>query len=149
VCAALAFAFFEGLDKLKITALLLTVALIVTSTGCAVAPVANTNYSLIDPKGVDMGMYDQDYRECAALANQTDVGQRAVGGAAGGAIIGALFGALLGAAIGGSSGARYGAGVGAAAGGSQGAIGGAASGANEQQMALRSCLGGRGYNVIR
>jgi len=130
--------------------LAMTIAVAVTSTGCAVAPIANPNYSLVDPKGIDPAKYEQDYRECAALANQTDVGERAASSAAAGAVAGALIGALLGVAIGrNGSYAGYGAGVGAASGVSQGAVAGAASGVQEQQMALRRCLIGRGYSVIR
>jgi hypothetical protein len=130
--------------------LALAVAVALASTGCAVAPIANPNYSLVDPKGVDPARYDQDYRECAALANQTDVGERAASNAAAGAIAGALIGALLGVAIGGNgSSAGYGAGIGAASGLSHGAAAGTASGVQEQQMALRRCLMGRGYSVIR
>lgn len=130
--------------------LALAVVMAITSTGCAVAPIANPSYSLVDPKGVDPAKYDQDYRECAALANQTDVGERAASSAAAGAVAGALIGALLGVAIGGKgSYAGYGAGVGAASGVSQGAVAGAASVVQEQQLALRRCLVGRGYSVIR
>jgi hypothetical protein len=128
----------------------LAFAVAITSTGCAVAPVANPNYSLVDPRGIDSAQYDQDYRECAALANQTNVGERAATSAATGAVVGALIGALLGVAIGGNgSSASYGAGIGAATGVSHGAVGGAVSGADEQQVALRRCLAGRGYSVIR
>jgi hypothetical protein len=117
--------------------------------GCAVAPVARDDYSLIDPKGVDMERYRQDYSECAALANQTRPEDRAVAGGIGGAALGAAFGALLGAVICGSDCARTGAGIGAVSGGAQGAVGAGASGVHEQQIALRRCLAGRGYNVIR
>ena len=116
---------------------------------CAVAPVAQNDYSLIDPRGVDMGQYRQDYADCAALANQTRPEDRAAAGAAGGAAIGAIFGALLGAAICGHDCVGYGAGVGAASGAAHGAVGGGASGVQEQQVTLRRCLAGRGYNVIR
>jgi hypothetical protein len=118
-------------------------------SGCAVAPVARDDYSLIDPKGVDMASYQQDYRECAALANQTRPEDRAVAGGLGGAAIGAAFGALLGAVICGSDCAGTGAGIGAVTGGTQGAVGGGASGVQEQQTALRRCLAGRGYRIIR
>lgn len=133
------------------TAANITIALfvLVVLTGCALSPIAQSHYSLIDPKGVNLSAYNQDYAECAALANQTDVGGRAAVGAAGGAVAGAIFGALLGAAICGRDCAGYGAGVGAASGVSHGAVGGAVSGANEQQYALRACLTGRGYRVIR
>ena len=117
--------------------------------GCAVAPLARDDYSLIDPRGVDMGRYQQDYAECAALANQTRPEDRAVAGGVGGAAIGAMFGAILGAVICGRDCAQTGAGVGAVTGGAQGAAYGAGSGVNEQQVALRRCLAGRGYNVIR
>ena len=113
-------------------ALSLAIAFAITSTGCAVAPVANPSYSLVDPKGVDPAKYDQDYRECAALANQTDVGERSASSAAAGAVAGALIGALLGIAIGGKgSYAGYGAGIGAASGVGHGAVAGGASGVQE------------------
>jgi outer membrane lipoprotein SlyB len=117
--------------------------------GCAVAPVAREDYSLIDPRGVDMGRYQQDYADCAGLANQTRPEDRAAAGAVGGAALGAAFGALLGAVICGRDCAGYGAGMGAASGLAHGVVGGAASGVDEQQMVLRRCLAGRGYNVIR
>lgn len=138
------------MTKKKRVVMTLAVGVALNSMGCAVAPIANPHYSLVDPRGVDPARYDQDYRECAVLANQTDVGERATASAATGAFVGALVGALLGVAIGGNgSSAAYGAGVGAAAGVSHGAVGGAASGAQEQQVALRRCLAGRGYSVIR
>src|SRR5690348_4813126 len=112
--------------------------------GCAVAPIARDDYSLIDPKGVDMAKYRQDYSECAALANQTRPEDRAVAGGVGGAAIGAAFGALLGAVICGRDCAGTGAGIGAVTGGAQGAVGGGGSGVQEQQIALRRCLAGRG-----
>jgi hypothetical protein len=122
---------------------------VLSLAGCAVAPVAQNDYSLIDPRGVDVRQYQEDYVDCAALANQTRPEDRAAAGAVGGAAIGAVFGALLGAAICGRDCAGYGAGVGAASGVAHGAVGGAASGVQEQQVALRRCLAGRGYNVIR
>jgi outer membrane lipoprotein SlyB len=122
----------------KTVASLLIVSML---AGCAIAPTANPAYSLIDPKGVDMNRYQQDYADCTALANQSD----AVANAAAGAAVGAIFGALLGAAIGGRDGARYGAKVGAVSGGGQGA----AAGMVEQRVTLRACLQGRGYSVIR
>jgi hypothetical protein len=126
-------------------------AIVVASvlTGCAVAPVARNDYSLIDPRGVDMGRYQKDYADCAALANQTRPEDRAAAGAVGGAAIGAVFGALLGAVICGRECANAGAGIGAVSGVAHGAAGGVASGVQEQQMTLRRCLAGRGYNVIR
>jgi hypothetical protein len=122
--------------KTKITAVL--VASMVG--GCAVAP-PSTDYSLIDPQGVDMGKYRSDYGECAQLANQTSVGGRA----AAGALVGAALGAILGAAICGRECAQAGARAGAAG----GVVGGTGGGVEEQQRTLRNCLNGRGYTVIR
>jgi len=124
-------------------------AVALSLAGCAVSPVARDDYSLIDPKGVDMTQYRQDYAECAALANQTKPENRAATGAVGGAAFGAAFGALLGAAICGRDCAGYAAGIGAAGGAAQGTAYGANAGVREQQMTLRRCLIGRGYRVIR
>lgn len=119
--------------------------------GCAttVRQAPSTNYSLIDPKGVDMGRYDQDYRDCAELANQTDVADRTASNAAAGAVVGAAFGAIIGAIFCGRYCAQQGAAWGAGTGVVQGAVSGNGSAVNEQQGALRRCLIGRGYNVIR
>ena len=129
--------------------ILLVAVVTLVLAACAVAPIARDDYSLIDPRGVDMGQYQQDYADCAALANQTRPEDRAAAGAVGGAAIGAVFGALLGAVICGRECANTGAGIGAVSGVAHGAAGGAASGIQEQQVALRRCLAGRGYNVIR
>jgi outer membrane lipoprotein SlyB len=109
--------------------------------GCAVVPQANPSYSLIDPAGVDQARYSQDYNECAALANQTDVADRA----AAGAVAGAIFGALLGSVLCG----RGCVGAGMAGGALGGSSGAATAGVREQHWTLRSCLAGRGYSVIR
>lgn len=109
--------------------------------GCAVAPQVQQNYSYIDPQGVDMDLYAKDYAECSGLALQTNPVDRAAGGAA----FGALFGAVLGAVLCG----RACVGAGAAGGALGGSTGAAASGVREQQGALRACLAGRGYRVIR
>lgn len=119
----------------------LTLASLALLSACAVVPQANPNYSLIDPAGVDMARYSQDYQECSELANQTDVADRA----AAGAVAGAIFGALLGAVLCG----RGCVGAGMAGGALGGSTGAAAGGVREQRYTLRSCLAGRGYRVIR
>jgi outer membrane lipoprotein SlyB len=126
-----------------------TILAAVLSTSCAINPQATRSYSLIDPAGVDMQRYEQDYAECAALANQTDTAGRAAGAGAGAAVFGAILGALLGAAIGGRGSAGYGAGIGAAYGVGSGVGAGIASGEAEKAAVLRRCLTGRGYAVIR
>ena len=127
----------------------ITAACLVAS--CAtVAPMPDSSYSLIDPKGVDMAAYDRDWNECASLANQADQAKRAADQAAAGAVAGAIFGALIGIAVGGNrSWAGYGAGIGAANGLATGAAHGAVAAHVDQQITLRNCLTGRGYRVIR
>jgi uncharacterized protein YcfJ len=134
------------MNILKSTAVLM--AAIMTAS-CAVAPVADPAYSLIDPSGVDPQAYEADYRECAALANQTDTANRAAAAGVGSAVFGALFGALLGAAIGGRSYAQSGAAIGASYGLGAGVGAGVASGETEKAAVLRRCLSGRGYVVVR
>lgn len=88
-----------------------------------------------------MEQYDSDYKDCASLANQTDVQK----GATTGVIAGAALGGFFGAVIGGSDGAR----MGAALGSGQGLVQGGVSAKREQDNTLRACLAGRGYRVIR
>jgi hypothetical protein len=99
------------------------------------------DYALVDPQRTDMVAYDKDYNDCAALANQANVGNAAVGGA----VIGAGVGALLGALLCGRQCAAWGAGYGAGYGGTSSAV----VATVDQQATLRNCLTGRGYHVIR
>ncbi len=121
------------------------IAALLVLAGCAnyssVSPNADYGYSMVDPRGVDMGRYNQDYAECAALANQTSTMTNTAAGVG----IGAVAGAVLGAAVGNHRTATAGAALGAAAGG----LTGVASGESEKQTVLRRCLSGRGYRVIR
>jgi hypothetical protein len=87
----------QGKGRAMKCAIAMVVAALLSA--CAVAPVARNDYSLIDPRGVDMGRYQDDYADCAALANQTRPEDRAAAGAVGGAALGAAFGALSGAVI--------------------------------------------------
>lgn len=96
---------------------------------------------VVDMKGVSQSVYDEDLKDCQALAKERDPAAQA----AGGAIAGALFGALLGVAVGGSSSyAGYGAGIGAV----QGAGLGVAHGAGSQVGIIKNCMAGRGYRVL-
>ena len=110
--------------------------------------------TLVDPARTDMAAYQKDYDGCVALANQTDAGQAAQSGAAGGAVAGAVVGALIGAVIGHAfndtaAGARYGAALGGVQGGTGAAAGAYGAARADQEIALRNCLKGRGYNLIR
>ncbi len=134
----------------------LSLVLVLALPGCATRIAADPNErpTLVDPARTDMGAYRRDYGECAALANQVDAGEVAGSGAAAGAVAGALVGTLIGAVIGyavndTATGMRVGASLGGiegALGGSSGAYGAARA---DQEGALRNCLRGRGYNLIR
>jgi len=134
----------------------LVLAIVLTLPGCATRIAADPNErpTLVDPARTDMTAYRKDYGECVVLANQVDAGQVAGGGAAAGAVAGALVGTLIGAVIGyavndTATGMRVGASLGGiegALGGSSGAYGAARA---DQEGALRNCLRGRGYNLIR
>lgn len=106
---------------------------------------AQTYQPVIDPKGVDMGKYEQDLQECRALAQQVD----AAGDTAQNALLGAGVGAAGGAALGALSGD---AGIGAATGAVLGAFGaGGASGIQKnekQKQIIDNCLKGRGYRPL-
>ncbi len=91
--------------------------------------------------------YDQNLRECQALAEQSgspveDAAVAGVGAAALGAALGAISGAILG------GGAGTGAAAGAAIGGTAGVAGGGVAGVADQRTIVRNCLRGRGYAVV-
>lgn len=123
------------------TTVVLAVTLVLSGCATQINTKNDTHYSLIDPKGVDMQRYSEDYKDCAELGNQTDVKKAGVTGS----IAGGLAGALLGAAIGGKRTASFGASYGAAAYGSEADV----RARNEQNSAFRACLVGRGYRLIR
>ncbi len=135
-----------------VTGLLLATLL----SGCASLIPRNpgSRPALVDPARTDMTAYQRDYDGCVALANETDAGQAAGSGAAGGAVAGAVVGALLGAVIGHAfndtaAGARYGAALGGVQGGTGAAAGAYGAARADQETALRNCLKGRGYHLIR
>jgi len=102
-------------------------------TGCT-----GSKGPIIDTKGVDMTMYQQDLAECQTYAQEVSVG----GGAAKGAAVGAAAGAAIGAIRGRNVGED--AGVGAVLGGTK--SGTAAK--REQEQVVKTCLRGRGYKVL-
>jgi outer membrane lipoprotein SlyB len=99
------------------------------------------NFSLVDPARTNMVAYQADFEDCSRLANQSDVGASA----AGGAVVGAIIGGLIGAVICGADCAAWGAGLT----GAHGAASGARGARVDQQTAIRGCLSGRGYYIIR
>lgn len=123
----------------------LVVTLALALSGCAtLSSQSDPELSLIDPRGVNLRQYEEDYRDCASLANQTKSGQRAVAGAVAGALVGALIGNAY-RPYGGGGWGSYGASLGAGAG--AGTM--FADAEKEKQTALRLCLRNRGYAVIR
>lgn len=107
---------------------------ITSAAGCA----ANRSKPVIDPNGVDMGLYQYDLAECQQISEQVD--QKAGAGALGGAVVGGLIGAIVGD----SNQVKRSAGVGGVLGGAKGA------GATERERSLvvKNCLRNRGYKVL-
>lgn len=105
---------------------------LLVSAGCAQQQV------IVDPKGVDMGRYQQDLAECQQISQQ--VQQKAGGGA----VVGAVVGGLVGAAVGSHETAQRLAGAGAVVGGAKGA----GATAQEKDQVVKNCMRNRGYSVL-
>jgi hypothetical protein len=99
---------------------------------------ASSNEPIIDTKGVDMTMYEQDLAECTEYSEQIDTTTGVAKGTAAGGATGAAVGA-----IGGGSGTR-GAGVGAVLGGAKSAM----RASDDKSKVVKNCLRGRGYKVL-
>lgn len=125
---------FPGSRTLRAFAALLVLAV----AGCS----GNANKPIVDMKGVNPYLYEEDLAECSEYADQVAVGEKALTGAAAGAAVGAAIGVIWDGE-GGSSPAR-GAGTGAVLGGT----GGIASGVNERSQVVKNCLRQRGYRVL-
>jgi uncharacterized protein YcfJ len=117
---------------MKATASLLILALL---AGCATS---GANYvPVIDTKGKNMSELQQNLMECQQFAKQR-------ADAAQGAVVGAVLGGLFLAALAGGGQRNYAARQGAIVGGVSGA-----AGANEsQEVIIKRCMAGRGYNVL-
>jgi outer membrane lipoprotein SlyB len=114
------------------------ISMVVLVTMVVVGGCARHKTVIIDPAGVDMGLYQRDLSECQQIAQQVDsqVGEGAIGGA--------VVGGLVGAIIGGPRSAERTAGVGAVLGGAKGA----GSTKQEKELVLKNCLRNRGYRVL-
>ena len=97
---------------------------------------------IIDTKGVDMVLYQNDLEECSEYADEVGVGQQAAVGAVSGAVVGAAVGAIWDGYRGQS--VERGAATGAVLGGA----GGTASGVTERHRVVKNCLRNRGYAVL-
>ena len=92
---------------------------------------------IIDMKGVDPVVMQDDWSECEAYSDEVIVARGAAKGAAGGAVVGAATGAISGNA---DSGAGYGAIWGATRSGIEGS--------KEKEVVFKRCMRGRGYRVL-
>jgi outer membrane lipoprotein SlyB len=110
-------------------------ALVVLVTACA-----SSNNIIIDTKGVNMSVYQQDLAECRSYAEGVRTDEKVTKGAATGAVVGGLVGAVLD----GGEGAARGAGVGVVTGGARGV----SEGDREKEQVVKRCLSGRGYRVL-
>ena len=95
---------------------------------------------ITDTQGVEIQKYNQDLYACRQYAAQVNVGSEALAGL----VAGAIVGAAIGAAIGNSDTAERGASIGAVSGVTEGA----SDALSEQDMVIKNCLIGRGYNVL-
>ena len=117
---------------------IICIAAMLSLTGCAGLNQSMQSRPLVDMKGKDVAQYQQDYRECAAYAEQIDsnVGASAVAGA----VVFGILGAMLGD--------RSTAGFGAVVGGLSGAGEAAGKEQKDKQTVMRECLKGRSYTVL-
>jgi 2-keto-3-deoxy-L-rhamnonate aldolase RhmA len=108
---------------------------------------------IVDMQGVDPAQYNADLQACMGTGTQVQAQdperEAVVGTAARGAAVGAAAGAISGNS--GSQGAKTGAGVGVVAAGARNAKGrreARKQAKNEQDMVVKNCMRGRGYNVL-
>ena len=100
----------------------------------------NKSKVVVDTKGVDMQVYEQDMAECKELSDQTQ-GQAAKG-AVGGAVVGGAIGAIGGNRR--HNDAERGAGIGA----TLGVASGASATQAEKSQIQKNCMRHRGYTVL-
>lgn len=111
---------------------------LISLTACANSE--NPGGAIVDMHGVDHHQYRLDAQECEAYADQVQVDQKVLQGAAAGAVVAGAVGAIFD----GGDGLARGAGAGAVVGGAQGAGRGVA----ERRQVVRNCLRNRGYAVL-
>jgi len=104
-----------------------------------VAACTTTSEIIIDEKGVDMTLYEENLAECRTYSEQVAVGKKAAKGAASGAVIGGVIGG-----VGHHGDAAGGAAVGAVSGGAKGLN----EGDRDKVCVVKNCLRGRGYRVL-
>ena len=117
-----------------------SISLVVILAGVAGCAGQGAGGPIVDMKGVDPYQYDSDLAECQMYADQVQVDQKVLGGAATGAVVGGAVGAIFD----GGDGAARGAGSGAVVGGAKGV----SRGVHERRRVVRNCLRHRGYAVL-
>jgi outer membrane lipoprotein SlyB len=122
----------------KLLARALAVALTIT-TAIAVSACSGSSGPIIDTKGVNMTVYEEDLAECTVYAEQVETGAAMGKGAAAGGVTGGAVGAI---AKGGNIG--RGAGIGAVLGASRSGV----KASDEKAGVVKRCLRGRGYKVL-
>ena len=93
---------------------------------------------IIDLKGVNPALFEQDWAECKSYSEQVKIEQGVAKGAATGAVVGAIAGAIGNGDV--SQSAGHG-----------GLYGGTRSGLKadrEKQQVFKRCMSGRGYRVL-
>jgi hypothetical protein len=112
----------------------ITLAMVVVTLGaCSSHP-----DPIIDSKGVNMTVYEQDLAECKSYSEQIDPSKGMAKGAAGGAVTGGAIGAI------GSGSVGKGAGIGAVLGASRSG----SKAATDKEEVVKRCLRYRGYKVL-
>jgi len=110
----------------------LIIALALTCAGCSAHP-----EPIIDTKGVNQTVYEQDLAECSEFAEAIEYGDGMARGAAAGAVTGAAIGAIRGNV-------GEAAGVGAVLGSSRSGV----KAATDREQVVKRCLRYRGYRVL-
>jgi hypothetical protein len=103
---------------------------------CVAACAANPD-PIVDMRGVDPVLYEQDLADCKAYKSQIQTEAGVAKGAAGGAVVGGAVGAISGDTA-------KGAGIGAVAGGAKSVQ----LNEREKQQVVKNCMRGRGYRVL-
>lgn len=117
----------------KFALLTASLSLATLVAGCAAHP-----EPIIDLKGVNQAVFEQDWAECKAYTEQVRIEEGVAKGAATGAVVGAIGGAIGDGDVAKSAG--YG-----------GLYGGTRSGLEadrEKQAVFKRCMRGRGYRVL-
>lgn len=113
----------------------LTIMTVLLVTGAC----TTTSEIIIDEKGVDMAVYEENLAECSSYAEQVAVAEKGAKGAASGAVIGGAIGAADH-----HRDAAEGATIGAVTGG----VKGLNEGERDKVRVVKNCLRGRGYRIL-